>query len=89
MPLVVTVISRKGCHLCERVVDALNSLSPRHDIEVRVLDISHDAKLTNKYFLTIPVVQIGGKDVFDGRDMTVDSGFVGKLEQVLKSQGSA
>ena len=86
MPLVVTVVSRKGCHLCEKVVAALGSLSPRYDLDVRVLDISHDAKLMNKYFLTIPVVQIGGNDVFDGRDMTVDMGYVSKLEQVLKSQ---
>jgi len=85
MPRVVTVVSRKGCHLCEKVVDALNSLSPRYDLEVRVLDISHDAKLMNKYFLTIPVVQIGGKDLFDGRDMTIDSGYVSKLEQLLRS----
>ncbi len=87
MPLAVTVVSRKGCHLCERVVDALSSMSPRYDLEVRVLDISHDAKLMNKYFLIIPVVQVGGKDVFDGRDMTVDAGFVSKLEKVLESQG--
>jgi glutaredoxin len=84
MSRVVTVVSKKGCHLCEKVVDALNSLSSRYDLEVRVLDISHDAKLTNEYFLTIPVVQIDGRDVFDGRDMTADAGYVGKLERLVK-----
>jgi glutaredoxin len=84
MRRVVTVVSKKGCHLCEKVVGALNSLSSRYDLEVRVLDISRDAKLTNKYFLTIPVVQIDGKDVFDGRDMTVDAGYLTKLEQLVK-----
>jgi glutaredoxin len=84
MRRVVTVISKKGCHLCEKVVDALNSLSSRYDLEVRVLDISHDAKLTNKYFLTIPVVQIDGKEVFEGRDMTADAGYVTKLERLVR-----
>jgi glutaredoxin len=84
MRRVVTVISKKGCHLCEKVVDALISLSSRYDLEVRVLDISHDAKLTNKYFLTIPVVQIDGKDVFEGRDMTADAGYVTKLELLVR-----
>jgi glutaredoxin len=84
MRRVVTVVSKKGCHLCEKVVGALNSLSSRYDLEVRVLDISRDAKLTNKYFLTIPIVQIDGKDVFEGRDMTADEGYVAKLEQLVR-----
>ena len=84
MRRVVTVISKKGCHLCEKVVGALNSMSSRYDLEVRILDISNDAKLTNKYFLSIPIVQIDGKDVFDGNDMTVDEGYVLKLEQLFE-----
>lgn len=80
----VTVISRKGCHLCEKVVDALNSFASKYDLDVQVVDISHDARLTNKYFLVIPVVQVDGKDVFEGKDMTSDSGFVTKLEQIFQ-----
>jgi glutaredoxin len=80
---VVTVISKKGCHLCDRVIETLRSLSPRYDLEVRVLDISRDAKLTNKYFLIIPVVQLGGKDVFDGGEMTADSSYESKLEKAI------
>ena len=81
---VVTVVTKKGCHLCERVIGALEELAQRYDIEVRTIDISRDAKLTNKYFLEIPVVQVEGRDVFTGRDMTVDSAFVSKLERALK-----
>ncbi len=84
MRRVVTVISKKGCHLCEKVVSALDSFSSKYDLEVRVLDISRDAKLTNKYFLTIPIVQIDGKDVFEGKDMTADEGYVAKLEQLVR-----
>jgi glutaredoxin len=80
---VVTVYSKSGCHLCEKVVETLESLSSRYGLEVRVLDISVDPKLTSKYFLTIPVVQIDGKDVFDGSDMTADAGYARKLERLV------
>jgi glutaredoxin len=83
MRRVVTVVSKRGCHLCEKVVDALNSLSSRYNLEVRILDISRDAKLTNKYFLTIPVVQIDGKDVFDAREMGPGADYANKLELLL------
>jgi glutaredoxin len=84
MRRVVTVVSKKGCHLCEKVLEALNSLSSRYDLEVRILDISHDAKLTNKYFLTIPVVQIDGKDVFDARDMAANADYARILEPLVR-----
>ena len=83
MAKVVTVVSKKGCHLCERVIETLRSLSLRYDLEVRVLDISRDAQLANKYFLTIPVVQVDGRDVFDGREMTADSSYVARLEHAI------
>ncbi len=85
MPRVVTVVSKKGCHLCERVIETLASLASRYDLDVRVVDIANDAKLVNKYFLTIPVVQIDGRDVFDGRQMTLDSSYVSVLEQALSN----
>jgi glutaredoxin len=84
MRRVVTVVSKEGCHLCERVVEALDSMSSRYDLEVRVLDIGRDAQLTSKYALSVPVVQIDGKDVFEARDMTIDSGYFAKLERLVK-----
>ena len=79
----VTVISKDGCHLCEKVIRALDSLSSRYNLEVRVLDISNDPKLHDKYFLSVPVVQIDGRDVFDARDIGLGDGYARKLELLV------
>jgi len=83
MSRAVTVVSRKGCHLCEKVVMTLNSLSPRFNLEVRVVDIGDDPKLHDKYWLTIPAVLIDGKDVFDVRHMGGEVNYAIMLEQLL------
>ncbi len=89
MPKLVTVVSRRGCHLCEKVIDALNSLSPRYDLDVTVVYIDDDPKLHDKYWLTIPAVQIDGKDVFDARHMGGEANYAIMLEQLLNSYDSA
>jgi glutaredoxin len=88
MHKVVTVVSKDGCHLCENVILALNSLSARYDLEVRVLDIKDDPKLREKYWLTVPAVQIGGKDVFDATHMRGEGGDAIMLERLLQTYDS-
>jgi glutaredoxin len=89
MRRVATVISKKGCHLCEKVVRTLNLLSPRFNLEVRVLDIGDDPKLYDEYWLTIPAVQIDGKDVFDVRHMGGEVNYAIMLEQLLMAYDSS
>jgi len=79
----VTVVSKKGCHLCEKVVATLNSLSSRFDLEVKVVDIGDDQALHDKYWLTIPAVLIDGKDVFDVRHMGGEVNYAIMIEQLL------
>jgi glutaredoxin len=88
MRTVVTVFSKEGCHLCEKVIETLNSLSARFDLQVMVVDISDDPRHHDKYLLTIPVVQISGEDIFDARDMAGDTSDARTLEQLLKSRAS-
>jgi hypothetical protein len=83
MRRIVTVVSREGCHLCENVLETLRSLSSLYDVEVRVLDISDDQKLHDRYWLTIPAIQIEGKDVFDARDMVAGVDYASTLERLL------
>lgn len=83
MRRVVTVVSKGGCHICEKVIGALEALSSRHDIEVRVLDIMDDPALHDKYWLTIPAVLIDGRDVFDARDVVPGADYAAKLETLL------
>ncbi len=88
MHKVVTVVSKKGCHLCEKVISTLNSLSSRHDFEVRVVDINDDPKIHDKYWLTIPAVLIDGKDAFDARHIGGEAGYTIMLEQLLQAYDS-
>ena len=84
----VTVVSRKGCHLCEKVTDTLNLLSARYNFDVRVVDIGDDPKLHDKYWLTIPAIQIDGKDVFDARHIGGEVNYSIMLEQLLMAYDS-
>ena len=84
----VTVFSKEGCHLCQMVIETLNALSSRYDLQVKVVDINDDPGLHDKYWLTVPVVQISGKDVFDARDMGGEASSALMLERLLKSVGS-
>jgi len=85
MRRVVTVVSRKGCKLCEKVVSTLNSLAPRYGLEVRELNIDDDPKLHDKYWLTIPAVQVDGVDAFDARQIGGELSYATMVEQLLVS----
>ena len=52
---------------------------------MRVVDINDDPKLHDKYWLTIPVVQIDGEDVFDARHLGGEAGYSIMLEQLLRA----
>jgi len=88
MRRVVTVVSKKGCHLCEKVVVTLTSLSSTFDLEVKVIDIDDDQGLHDKYWLIIPAVLIDGKDVFDVRRMGGEANYAVMLEQLLMAYDS-
>ena len=84
----VTVFSNNGCHLCEEVIETLSSLTSRYHLQVSVVDIDDDPKLHDRFWDTIPAVQIDGKVVFDARDMGGEVGYAVILERLLNSRGS-
>lgn len=84
MRRVVTVVSKHGCHLCGLVIDVLDSLSSRYDIQVRVLDIDDDHELHDRYWLTVPVVLVDGRQVFDARDMGPKVDYASKLDLLVR-----
>lgn len=61
MPNLVTVYTRKGCHLCEVAIETLVSLQPelQFDIEKRFID--GDPLLEEKYGEQVPVIHIDGE----------------------------
>lgn len=66
---VITVFSRRGCHLCEeaeavvaRVVgEAARGSGPAHAVEV--VDIDGDPLLVDRYTVRVPVVAVDGVEI--------------------------
>lgn len=57
LPLIV--YSRPGCHLCERLVEALLPLI-RGRADLEIVDIDHDEALRATYGERIPVLEYDG-----------------------------
>lgn len=61
--MLVELISRKGCHLCD---DAAADLQ-RVGVKVVVRDVDSDPELLRLYDFRVPVLLIGGRVVAEGR----------------------
>jgi glutaredoxin len=68
-PIVLTLYSKPGCHLCEQALDAINLVvgetkaqnSSDVQIEIKEVNILEDAELLERYGEEIPVLQINGE----------------------------
>ena len=58
---VVTVYSRKNCHLCDVATAILESVKAELDFEIEKIYIDGNDELTNKYGEEEPVIHIDGK----------------------------
>ena len=57
--LQLTLYTRQGCHLCERVKEDLASLQAQYPHQLTEIDIEEPPDLNRLYALEIPVLQIG------------------------------
>jgi len=55
----ITLFSRENCHLCEDVINNLNSLQVELPHTVNIIDIDKDLELQKKYGSVVPVVEFG------------------------------
>lgn len=78
----VVVFRREGCHLCESVEAEIRSI---RDAQIRVtpVDIDADSALQAKYFVRVPVVAVGGREVFEAKMMDTDGRWRKRLAAVL------
>jgi len=53
---VLTVYSRKDCHLCHDMIEALRAAQRRYAFELAVVDIDSDAGLARRYGADVPVL---------------------------------
>ena len=81
----VTVITKKGCHICEDTIDALRRLSSQYHFQLETLDILDDELLYDKYWIKVPVVHLDGVDVLDVEDVALKERRMEKLISVVKN----
>ena len=58
---VVTVYSRKNCHLCDVAVEKLETVKIELNFEIEKIYIDGDTELISKYGEEVPVIHIDGK----------------------------
>jgi glutaredoxin len=61
MPILVTVYSRHGCHLCEVAVSTLELLQNELDFDIEERFIDGDIVLEKAYGEQVPVIHIDGE----------------------------
>lgn len=59
---VVTVYTRRGCHLCEAAEAAVRRLARRR-ADVVLVDVDADPALAARYTVRVPVVAVDGVEV--------------------------
>ena len=65
MTPVVTLYGRPGCHLCDDARAAVLRVAERVALELVEIDIESDDELFKRYLERIPVVVVGGRELFD------------------------
>jgi glutaredoxin len=61
---VVTLYSRRGCHLCDEAHEAIEAMRPElGEFELREVDIDQDDELLASMLERIPVVEVDGSQV--------------------------
>ena len=63
IPLDVTLYRKPGCGLCDQAEAMLQRISRKLALQVSLVDIDSDPALQARYFLEIPVVVVGGREV--------------------------
>ena len=59
----ITIYSKLGCHLCDRVKEVIERCRARAEFTVDVVDISQDPALKERYGRDIPVILLDGVEI--------------------------
>ena len=60
----VTIYTRKGCHLCERAESIVAEARLKIPFELELIDIDLSPELKEKYNEEVPVIAINGRNRF-------------------------
>ena len=79
----VVVYGKEGCHLCDDVEAEIRSLA-EFGGSLTVVDIEKDPALKTRYWMRIPVVMVGGREVFEASKMDLEGRWRKRLHALLK-----
>lgn len=82
-PVEVVVFGREGCHLCDAVEAEIRSLGEFRDA-LTTVDIEKDPALHAKYWMRVPVVTVGRREVFEASMMDLEGRWRRRLPALLK-----
>jgi glutaredoxin len=61
----VTLYGKPGCHLCDEARQAIQAVREERPFELLEVDVSLDPALHRRYGERIPVVELGGEELFE------------------------
>ena len=79
----IVIFVKDGCHLCDAVEAELRSLGGLRDA-LTIVDIENDPTLRAKYWMRIPVVTVGGREVFEASLMDLEGRWRKRLPALLR-----
>lgn len=59
------IYQRDGCHLCEVAYEQLRNLQAEYPFELEQIDIEASDELHRRYLARIPVIALGGEELYD------------------------
>ena len=63
----VKLYMRQRCHLCEEARILLEELQQKFDFSIEETDIDLDDNLVERYGISIPVIEMGGEVLLEGK----------------------
>lgn len=58
-----TIYSREGCHLCEAMIDEIQTLRLPGGFEVAIVDVDGNDELKQRFGLLVPVLTCEGDEI--------------------------
>ncbi|NNF67332.1 MAG: glutaredoxin family protein [Gammaproteobacteria bacterium] len=62
-PRRLSLLHRRGCHLCDEMLEALELACKGQDIQIEMVDIDEDPALVAQYGVDIPVLLAGEQEI--------------------------
>ena len=59
----ITIYSKPDCHLCDRAKEVIDRCRARAEFTVKVVDISQNPELLERYRHEIPVILLDGNEI--------------------------